>query len=498
MKRIIIILLFWVFKISTYAQIMASSYHAANHVPNFITGGMTVRYEIGQSASYSGTTSVTDLMGNVNATLYNSPSYNSTGTKYLNFASGSSNYILTGNIGSTYNESVFMWIYPTGNGVILSELGQASINNSYHDSNIEMVSGTLKFSIWNSATITSSIATPLNMWHYIGFTYNGTTLTAYVNGAVAGSTTVSRTPPANLYFGIGATDATSMGNGGYGNFRLGAFHYYKRGLSFNEVGLNYNATLSKFQTQPYKYLKTIADYLANYRSEFKNPSFYSYTLDGDKYYISDGGGDMYDGGNFTSPWLYSNTAYTSNASSIGSYPYAIDYSTMSSVSSPVDSDFYYISMGYANASTTYHPLTVIGSRSTTGAPVGFQVGGNSGADGSGSLGSSIIYNGTTINGFTVYAFYRETYGAGDPSHCNLFILLGHPQWGSVFGTINSYADPVSNGGNGAYFYTSGGNTSNILAIQTLLSKSSGVEVTAAECQTIVTNYTLRIKEALGF
>ena len=98
----------------------------------------------------------------------------------------------------------------------------------------------------------------------------------------------------------------------------------------------------------------------------------------------------------------------------------------------------------------------------------------------------------------MYAFYRQTYNAGDPSHCNLFILLGHPQWGSVFGSINSYADPVSNGGVGGYFYTSGSNTANILAIQTLLSKSGGVQVTAAECQQIVTNYTLRIKQALGF
>lgn len=246
MNKLIIILLFLVFKISSYAQIMASSYQAVNHVPNFITGGMTVRYEIGQSASYSGTTTVTDLMGNANATVYNTPSYNTTGTKYLNFASSSSNYILTGNIGSTYNESVFMWVYPTGNGVILSELGQASINNSYHNSNIEMVSGALKFSIWNSAIITSSIATPLNMWHYVGFTYNGSTLTAYVNGVIAGSINVNRSAPANLYFGIGAMEGTNMGNGGYGNFRLGAFHYYKRGLSFNEVVLNYNKSKPNF------------------------------------------------------------------------------------------------------------------------------------------------------------------------------------------------------------------------------------------------------------
>ena len=239
MKRILIILIFWSISLISNAQAMTASYQAVNYIPTFITGGMTVRYEIGDANSYSGTTTVNDLMNNANASVVNAPTYNSAGTRYLNFNSASSNYILTGNIGASYNESAFMWIYPTGNGVILAELGQGAINTSYHDSNIEMVAGTLKFSIWNSSSITSTIATPLNYWYYVGFTYDGTTLTAYVNGQVAGSTTVTRSPPGNLYYGIGAADATNMGNGGYGNFRLNAFHYYKRALSLNEIKLNY-------------------------------------------------------------------------------------------------------------------------------------------------------------------------------------------------------------------------------------------------------------------
>lgn len=498
-KYLIFIWVFMFFCPNIKGQALPVSYQPVNYLPSFITGGMTVRYEIGNSNSYTGTSHITDLMGNVNATLYNSPAYSSVGTNYLNLTSTSSNYLLTDNIGASDNESVFLWVYLTGNGVILSELGQNVIDDGWHNSQIELVNSTVRFSIFSSAAITSSIPTPLNMWHYIGFTYDGSTLTTYVNGDIAGTSIISRSAPTNLYFGIGARDATNMGNGGFGNFRFNAFHYYKRALSSNEVKLNYSSTLSKYQTQPFKYLKTIADYLANYRSEFKNPSFYNYTLDGNKYSILDGGFDMYDGGNITSPWLKSNTTYTSNSSyTSAAYPFAIDYSIMSSVSNPIDNDFYYISMGYANNSTDFHPLTVLGSRSSVGSPVGFQVGGNSGADGGGTLSSSLIYNGTVINGFTVYAFYRETFNATDPSHCNLFILLGHPEWGSVFGSINSFADPVSNGSNGGFLYTSGPNTANILAIQTLLSKSGGALVTAAECQTVVTNYTLRIKQALGY
>jgi hypothetical protein len=258
---------------------------------------------------------------------------------------------------------------------------------------------------------------------------------------------------------------------------------------------------SQASGQPYAQINTIATYLRSYMADFRNPSFYNYWCDGSGFFINDGGGDMYDSGNVTTPWLRSGTTYAGNTGySIGSYPSAVSYQT--TTSTVTDTDFYYASLGYTQYTTTqdptFLPLTVLGSRSTTGQPVGWQIGGNSGADGSGTLASGILYNGTVLNGFTVHAFYRETYNAGDPSHCNLFILLGHPNWGSVFGTITSFADPVVNGGCGGFFYTSGGSVSNILTIQTLLSKSGGVLVSAAECQTVVQNFTLRIKQALGF
>ncbi len=249
-------------------------------------------------------------------------------------------------------------------------------------------------------------------------------------------------------------------------------------------------------------LNTIAVYLRNYMSDFRNPSFYNYWCDGSGFYINDGGSDMYDNGNITTPWLRSGTTYVTAAGySAGSYPSAITYTN--NTRTLIDTDFNYISLGYTQyvaptQSPTFLPLTVLGTRTTTGQPVGWQIGGNSGADGGGTLSSGTLYSGTVINGFTVYAFYRETYNAGDPSHCNLFILLGHPNWDSTFGTINSFADPVSGGGCGCFYYTSGAGVKNILAIQTLLSKAGGVLVTAAECQTVVTNFTARIKQAVGF
>jgi hypothetical protein len=235
-------------------------------------------------------------------------------------------------------------------------------------------------------------------------------------------------------------------------------------------------------------------YLQNYLTEFKNPSFYSYTLDGNATYISDGTDDMYDSGNYTYPWLISGSNYSTIAGSANDAVNVISYSNDSS-SITLDTDFVYRTLGYG-ISPDRRPLTVLGYRSGALKPIGFQKSGNSGADGSGSLSSATLYNGSIVNGFTVYAFHRETYSAVDPSHCDLYMLIGHTKFNSVFGTVSSYADPVSNGGNGGYLYAA--NSSNVIAVTLLLSKAGGVEVTAAECQTVVQNFTSRMKIYLGF
>jgi hypothetical protein len=265
---------------------------------------------------------------------------------------------------------------------------------------------------------------------------------------------------------------------------------------------------------PYNSLNTIANYLRGNMTAFRNPSFYTYWLDNgipptystagipDGVQINDGGADMFDGGNITTPWLRNNATYTTIAGwSAAVYPNAINYN--STTISNIDTDFFYMSLGYIRYSggtqnPLYHPLTVIGTRFNQGSPVGWQIGGNSGADTLGTLASGLLYNGDVLSGFTVYAFFRETYNATDPSHCNLFILMGHPNWRSGYGTVRTFADPVTNGGCGGFLTMTGSSTNNLLTIQTLLSKASGVLVTSAECQTVVQNFVLKVKEAVNF
>lgn len=259
---------------------------------------------------------------------------------------------------------------------------------------------------------------------------------------------------------------------------------------------------SSIKGSPYELLGSIASSLRNYMSEFRNPSFYTYRLDGNGYYINDGGGDMWDNpGNITNPWLKSNVQLTTNlgAWSLATYPSASNYWQTGSVGT-LDGDFNYISLGYVPYGVTqsiqWHPITVIGSRVGNGS-VGYQTAGNSGADGSGTLVTGSIYSGSNQQGFTAYAFYRQQYNAGDPSHCNVYILLGHSNWGSTFGNVRVFSDNNRNTAGGA-LYSSGSQTSNLLAIHTMLSKNSGVQVTESEIKTVVDNFIFRIKESLSY
>ncbi len=227
-------------------------------IKGFTLNGLILRYELRDSDSYSGTTTVTDLVGNSNATLINGPTYSSNG--YLNF-DGSNDYMMTTtSLNSKLSPSntskvisYFTWIYPQENGVIVTEQGASTLNTSWHDAQIEMVSGTLKFGLWNGlgiTTVTSNISTPFNKWYYVGLTYDGTTLRAYVNAQLVGSINFTRSTPyeggAGLHYGIAATDFTNMGDGTNAKMKFGAFHVYNTALSQQQILNNYNSQKSNY------------------------------------------------------------------------------------------------------------------------------------------------------------------------------------------------------------------------------------------------------------
>lgn len=236
---------------------------ASGQVPTFsITGGMITYWDL-QGGSYSGSgTTLTDLDGTNNGIIVGSVPYTSGSTNYFSLDSTNSNYIRSttnlnpylspANTGTSI--SIFTWVYPTSNGVILSEQGTTSPDSSWYDAQIEWISGVPCFGVWqypngigNGPWVTSSISAGFNQWHYVGFTYNGSSLTGYVNGQPAGSRSGSRDTPYNissvgLYHTLGYPTNTRMGSLGGSTFRVGALHVWNTGLSSSEVWRNYRAT----------------------------------------------------------------------------------------------------------------------------------------------------------------------------------------------------------------------------------------------------------------
>jgi len=221
--------------------------------PHIVTDGLVLYLDAANTKSYpdSGTT-WRDLSGNNNSgSLANGPTFSSDNRGSIVF-DGSDDYVITTNLlnpTTNPNESVFVWFNPTAAGQIVSELGQATINTGWHDSNIEVnSSGIFSFSVWHGSLTNKVVSTAksFNNWYHLGFTYSGTTFTAYINGSSIGTTTFTRETTTSLYYGLCSIDGTNMGTNAYGSGKMGNFMFYNRALSATEVLQNYNATKTRF------------------------------------------------------------------------------------------------------------------------------------------------------------------------------------------------------------------------------------------------------------
>ena len=211
---------------------------------------------------------------------------------------------------------------------------------------------------------------------------------------------------------------------------------------------------------------------------------------GDEKYISDGGGDMYDSGNYTICMNESNPSFSNFTSSGRSNSEAISYDD-TSVTTPNGSgvgEYRYIAGGYSGSYlNTEGALIVAATTGNSGNTYcGFAKGGNSGADGSGNKIQVDLYNGSVISGFTVYASYMATVNASDPSVCDLYILMGHANWGTTFGTINKY-NYTNTGYNTSAMWSESSSQNNVLAIATLAARTSGNTPVQSEMEGIVSD-----------
>lgn len=214
------------------------------------------------SKNYTSSNPLPDNIDSKDATLYNGPTYYSTGGKYLYF-DGSNDYAITGNLAGSFSnaseiQTLQLLCYPQDPGVLVSEFGTGTASSGWHESVMEITSsGNLKVGFWNGTGI-SSIGTTIamNTWHLITMTYDGSTLRGYLDGIYFGAATFNRDVPHaysgnGLYYCFGKSDATNMGDGTYAQYRFGSFQVYNRQLSDDEIMRNWMHVAYRYGRMPY-------------------------------------------------------------------------------------------------------------------------------------------------------------------------------------------------------------------------------------------------------
>ena len=237
---------------------------------------------------------------------------------------------------------------------------------------------------------------------------------------------------------------------------------------------------------------------------------YSYSYETNSKFITDGGGDMFDNANFTSPVSSSTRSNSSPSTNQGlsEHPDCVSYEEDSAKAGFATGD--YVHPNIANFTFVAGGWTSGGNSGANGALIaagttgdsgyqwcGWMVGGNSGSDGSGSKTQVDIYDNENVQGFQVYSSYMSTSGSGDPSCNGLYILVGHTKWGTVFGTVNKYNNSSTQYFNSA-MWSDGTSQVNVLAIYLLIARSNGALPVQSEMQDIVDEIIGDIKYEFGY
>ena len=209
-----------------------------------VTSGLVLSVDAGNSASYPGTgTTWFDLSGNGrNLTLFNGTAYNSAG--YFDF-DGTDDYAQTSinglNTGTVIPHSLEMWVNfntMTSPRWWLAVIGQFD-TGSHH----WIGTTTSQFGAWSAQCQLAPTLLPATNWMQIVGTFDGTTLTYYVNNVnTGGSCAASGFNFTNTDFSIGLR----LGGEAYFNGKVAVSRIYNRALTATEVAQNFNVLRGRY------------------------------------------------------------------------------------------------------------------------------------------------------------------------------------------------------------------------------------------------------------
>lgn len=236
--------------------------------PIAVSSGLQLYYDPATGYSGSGT-SLTDLSGNnYTGTIVNSPSYTGGTGGYFTYDSGSSQYIRSPNMASSFNSTsaftVEVWYAPNytvqgAGGTVLTENGTTDPATGWRYSMFEHRKAPFGSLAYDYAAVYTGSVTAVNptatfnnnVWRQQILTYDGTNGRIYTNGTLGLTKAATRMTPwsqgwTEYYLMMGAGCVTQQSGAGTNYFtgKIGIVRAYNRALTASEITTNYNNTKS--------------------------------------------------------------------------------------------------------------------------------------------------------------------------------------------------------------------------------------------------------------
>ena len=217
---------------------------------SIVTTNLILNLDATNTSSYSGSGSTWyDISGSGNNfTLVNSPSYSSNFNGYITFDDLSSQYGTGPNVGNLSTWTVEVWFRASKSlsGKVTSLLTNVydlstklnfSVGTNNSPGSYNLTAGYFDGS-WHSTT-GSSIST--NTWYQVVGTYNGSTISYYINGSLVNSLNYTGTPQSGggLRLARRWDDVVSAGNLFAGD--ISVVRLYSTGLNSTQVSQNFSS-----------------------------------------------------------------------------------------------------------------------------------------------------------------------------------------------------------------------------------------------------------------
>ena len=220
---------------------------------SIVTDGLVFCVDAGFSVSYPQKNSTwRDISESRNdATLVNTPTYNSSG--FLTFSDTGSEYVTATNLGDLSNWTVEAWVKFSKSlsgkvsSVICNQFDLSSKLNFTIGTNRAPTSYNICVGFYDGAwRTTNGFAPSLDTWYHIAGTYDGTTITQYVNGSSNTTLNYTGTSQSGGEIRLMRRWDGTVTSGNLVDGDLGIARIYDRALSAAEILQNYNAQSARF------------------------------------------------------------------------------------------------------------------------------------------------------------------------------------------------------------------------------------------------------------